>query len=461
MACLGKQDAVDAIVTETGVKDKLAHFWIEQLISKARELTNTRITEKTTHDPRLNNKNCVGEARKATRQELLETIQEEVWGWLLQQPPDDYKKLDLSDHMSLRKMLRPGQHFNPLLSTRGLNPSNDTTVESLHTWLLGGEKYIWHLTTKGWTAKEDELFATRLQSSSVDGLTTNPPRAWYLIKYKNSLIGKHFKIIQQLAVDLQIALDNYLDIWAQIDPTRIITKSKLHVLLYLVPDIRRFGPSILYSTEVCECWNKIFRGCSILSNHLAPSHDIAITLGDMKCFKHQVSRGYWKDNNGKWIRAGSAICDFLLTNTELQWRLGWVDNERIKPGTVKPMSLGKRNPVIWEALQLPSSYTHMDAPAETSDHDHEWFQCKHVISHSHEPCITGSWVFFKDSDTNITKCGRISSIVGCSKSSAASAIVRAAFVVVEDFVVLKEKDDFFDMPVMLDSKHCSFVIPKV
>lgn len=99
-----------------------------------------------------------------------------------------------------RRVLHPGHHFNPLLSTQGLNPSDDTTVEILHTWLLGGKKYIWHLTTKSWTTKEDELFATWLQSSSIDGLTTNPPRARYLIKYKNSLIGKHFKLVQQLAV---------------------------------------------------------------------------------------------------------------------------------------------------------------------------------------------------------------------------------------------------------------------
>ena len=29
--------------------------------------------------------------------------------------------------------------------------------------------------------------------------------------------------------------------------------------------------------------------CSVLSNHLASSHDIAVTIGDMERFKHQVS----------------------------------------------------------------------------------------------------------------------------------------------------------------------------
>lgn len=61
----------------------------------------------------------------------------------------------------------------------------------------------------------------------------------------------------------------------------------------------------------------------------------------------------------------------------------------------------------------------------------------------------------------ITKCGRIASILGRSESSIANAVVRAAFVVIEDFTVLRERDHFFDMPIMLDSKHCSFVDPKV
>jgi hypothetical protein len=34
----------------------------------------------------------------------------------------------------------------------------------------------------------------------VDGLTLPPLRARYLVQYKNSLVGKHFKALQQLAV---------------------------------------------------------------------------------------------------------------------------------------------------------------------------------------------------------------------------------------------------------------------
>jgi hypothetical protein len=82
----------------------------------------------------------------------------------------------------------------------GINPHKDTPVEILHTWLLGNTKYIWHHTNMQWDNKGEQLFAIRLQSSDIAGLTTPKPRANYLVQYKNSLIGKHFKILGQLAV---------------------------------------------------------------------------------------------------------------------------------------------------------------------------------------------------------------------------------------------------------------------
>ncbi|KAG6843596.1 hypothetical protein H0H87_002737, partial [Tephrocybe sp. NHM501043] len=97
----------------------------------------------------------------------------------------------------------------------------------------------------------------------------------YLVQYKNSLIRKHFKSLQQLAVfhmhnlvpdcvfdlwkasgelgaymwfpeikdlesylaDIQVLIDNVLDIWGLIDPSWIITKLKLHLLPHLAEDI--------------------------------------------------------------------------------------------------------------------------------------------------------------------------------------------------------------------------------
>ncbi|TFK19378.1 hypothetical protein FA15DRAFT_697547 [Coprinopsis marcescibilis] len=260
------------------------------------------------------------------------------------------------DHLYEILPLNDCVHFNQLLNMQGIDPHKDTPVEILHTWLLGNEKYLWYDTSKGWGKNEESLFAACLQSSALSGLTTLPPCAYYLVQYKNSLIGKHCKILQQLAIfhlhglctdsmfnlwkaagelgvmiwfpeiedmdlyliDLQMLVDNLLDLWAVYNPMRIITKVKLHVLTHLVDDVRRFGPAILYSTEVFECWNTIFCLCSIYSNHLAPSKDISNTLADMECFKHIVSSGWWKGSDREYIQAGQAAQKLFTSNNELQ-----------------------------------------------------------------------------------------------------------------------------------------------
>jgi hypothetical protein len=261
----------------------------------------------------------------------------------------------------------------------GLDVHTDTPVEILHTKQIGEDKYAWHETNKDWTAKQEALFATRLQSLSIRGLSVPVIRAHYMVKYKNNLIGKHFKTLQQLVVfsldnqlctkwvfelwkasgrfgallwyfdienmepylvsqlpicedylqkrwqaELQILIDNVLDCWAKIDPTRIIVKAKLHILQHLVEDIRRFGPAILFSTEVFECFNAVFRLCSVLSNHQAPSRDIAHQFSDMERFKHQASGGFWKDSDGTFVCAGPAVRQYF-ENTQLRRRLGWAD----------------------------------------------------------------------------------------------------------------------------------------
>lgn len=262
-------------------------------------------------------------------------------------------------------------------------------MEILHTFLLGGDKYIWHSTTKDWT-KESDIFAVRLQSSSIDGLSLPPVNARYLLQYKNSLIGKHFKAIQQLGIfhlydglcpenlfqlwrangelgallwypeidnmstylvypifllyilllttpfqeDLDIAVANVLDLWAVYDPKKIIVKNKLHVLAHGRSHVQRHGPAVAFAVEVFECWNAIFRLCSIYSNRQAPSRDIALTTAGMERFKHIASGGYWMADNGEWICGGHYVRNFMKSNADLQRRLGWVDTEAIKPGEI-------------------------------------------------------------------------------------------------------------------------------
>lgn len=87
-----------------------------------------------------------------------------------------------------------------MLGQPGVNVHRDTAVEVLHTDLLGGDKYVWFDTSSKWNKKEEELFAQHLRLSFIDGLSIPAIRAEYMVQYKNSLIGKHFKTLQQLAV---------------------------------------------------------------------------------------------------------------------------------------------------------------------------------------------------------------------------------------------------------------------
>lgn len=81
-----------------------------------------------------------------------------------------------------------------------LDIHRDSPVESLHTWLLGGEKYVWHKTHTDWKEKQERIFAVRIEASSVDGLNMYPIRGTYMVKYKNGLVGKHFRALQQAGI---------------------------------------------------------------------------------------------------------------------------------------------------------------------------------------------------------------------------------------------------------------------
>ncbi|EJD45161.1 hypothetical protein AURDEDRAFT_165704 [Auricularia subglabra TFB-10046 SS5] len=174
-------------------------------------------------------------------------------------------------------------------------------------------------------------------------------RASYIMQYKNNLIGRHFKALLQLQVfhtheictperftlikatgalaaflwfteikemeqylaDLRILIANVLDAYTAINPTRILIKAKLHVLPHLPDDIRRFGPAVRSATEIFECFNAIFRICSVLSNHRSPSRDIATSLADMDCAKHIFSGGFWWDDEAKQIIWGGFPPKFI------------------------------------------------------------------------------------------------------------------------------------------------------
>jgi hypothetical protein len=93
-ACLGVAAAVEQLQTDSGVKDKISVHWIGLLIDKAREIQKQRIFNHETRDPRLGDAKIVGDAWKAIKQGLMEMIQEELYTWVIMQPPERYEKLD-------------------------------------------------------------------------------------------------------------------------------------------------------------------------------------------------------------------------------------------------------------------------------------------------------------------------------------------------------------------------------
>ena len=110
-------------------------------------------------------------------------------------------------------------------------------------------------------------------------------------------------------------------------------KIKYHLLTHLREDIIRFGPLLGMATETYEAFNAVFRACSVLSNHLAPSHDIAQQLARQESLHHILSGGFWRcDKNGYFKCAGPLVVGFLPKHAFLQNLLGYgrADNVSIK-----------------------------------------------------------------------------------------------------------------------------------
>jgi hypothetical protein len=219
---------------------------------------------------------------------------------------------------------------------------------------------------------------------------------------------------------VRAATDNVLDLFAKIQPSKMIMKPKLHLLTHLPEDIRRFGPLVGEATETFECFNAIFRFCSVLSNHQAPSRDIAIQLADQEGFKQRVTGGWWPDNSGGWKRAGSGVRSSLEQHKTLKNNLGWADNTTtppglfslilitytshpVHPGTVRlnpfkksPAGTRLRPSCVWRFSRAAAAVNALDF---CRDPGRIWFIGKEATARSSDRCFIGSWVFCSSPNT--------------------------------------------------------------
>jgi hypothetical protein len=190
---------------------------------------------------------------------------------------------------------------------------------------------------------------------------------------------------------------------------------KLHLLTHLQTDIRRFGPLVGCSTEVFESFNAIFRQCSVLSNHQAPSRDIAIQFGKLEGYKHRVTGGWWKADNGEWVQVGPGIKRFVANNLEILENVGLSSETPDEPGmscshlhcifyieliaylgvirlTPRESKKGQRRQhlrVSWEATKVSqainsASFLHM--------RNQSLFPAQYLVARSSDRCTVDSWV---------------------------------------------------------------------
>ncbi|KAJ7259291.1 hypothetical protein C8J57DRAFT_1073183 [Mycena rebaudengoi] len=430
----GVEAPISRLQTATGVKDKVAQHWIDLLLEKARKMK------------------ADSPGRSA------DSIAEELKVWFSEQP---------------------GGKVNPLLDIAGLDPNRDTPVELLHTVLLGIIKYVWYILHSNWSEEQQNLFVIRLQSTDVDGLTVPAIRAAYMMQYRNGLIGKHFKTLMQTMVfhmhdlvspevftlvkavsalgsilwdheiddmaqyaeDLTILIGNVLDAFGDFDPAKIIIKIKLHLRLHIVEDAIRFGPPIRTSTEIFECFNAIFRLCSILSNHQVPSRDIAFKFASMDCLKHILSGGFWKQD-GQWVCAGSNVRNVLKSMPIIQHHLGWTPPQKIVPGKMRLASMSKSPQISWKRTQATSAINNLfqDDPRSV-----KWRRAVSVMSKSGDSCSEGSWIFAQDSE-KVTVTGRIRELL--VPDGDFEALSSSGIIVLERFAISERLHPDFGMPVL-------------
>lgn len=106
-ACLGVQDAVDQLQTKTGVKDKIAQHWIDQIVPKARDMQSVRMTHPDTRDARLSNPVLKGAERKAVKDTIKKEIQSELFQWLIEQRSHTYLSIPEGSGEAHSSFLQP------------------------------------------------------------------------------------------------------------------------------------------------------------------------------------------------------------------------------------------------------------------------------------------------------------------------------------------------------------------
>ncbi|KAF8178467.1 hypothetical protein BJ912DRAFT_1045365 [Pholiota molesta] len=280
---------------------------------------------------------------------IKDTVQEFFFDKLF----DSYKAKQgpIAKQEALDRAIRdlPSDITSPVWRLKGLDPHQDTPSNYYMS-------FYWASSTR------KKLLIQRLNSFNVRTLGLSPLGGETLVNYANSLTGRDFRAISQVApfVIFDMVSPEVFDAW--------LSLSKLVPLLYqpVIEDINEFtmtleveirhfssrqrnGPvlgsinqnsiffctSLLISVETFESFNAVIRAKSVHSNRLAPSRDIALAFAQGNRIRHLLSGGFFLPadedgnrqdpllaNESDWVSIGPGPRTLLSADRTLSDYLG-------------------------------------------------------------------------------------------------------------------------------------------
>ncbi|KAJ7792328.1 hypothetical protein B0H13DRAFT_1935744 [Mycena leptocephala] len=394
LACEGNETELKKMYTASGIKDKYTEYWINDILSQFKKQVDSGVSK--------------------------ETVTEALKKWVEDNRKTIYSAFLTTDVLS------------------GFDPPRDTPIELLHTILLVCESLI---------GRQFKVLLQCAVFQIYDLVDENHFRAWKAVGELAALLWfPEIVDMEGYCADLHVAIANFLDSFAEIDPSKMITKVKTHLLTHAPTDVRLFGPLLGAITEAFESFNAVFRSCSILSNHRAPSRDIAIQLASQEGVKHRVAGGMWplkgKDDEIIWAGVDEPI---------LQRLLGWKKAELLAPGSLTlapiPITKGQRGRPQRKAILLKSTQASLAFNCNAYDLNSEWYKCKNIVAQSQEICDTHSWIVSSSPVPQADAVmGRIVEIL--QKIDSAEGIV-----VLEQYVLHPDRHELFNMPVLCPKRR--------
>jgi hypothetical protein len=266
--------------------------------------------------------------------------------------------------------------------------------------------------------------------------------------------------------DLHVAIGNFLDSFAEIDPSKMITKVKTHLLTHAPSDVRMFGPLLGAITEAFESFNGVFRPCSILSNHRAPSRDIAIQLASQEGVEHRVAGGTWpikRRGQRDYLDSLRPRCTSTDARPANFTTAVWLEESRncrswcavsfvlltfpySCTGSVMlaPISAikGQRGRPDRKIIVLQTTKAALAFNCKDYDLASEWYKCKNLVAQSEEVCDTSSWVFSSSPiDPENAVMGKVVDVLRRTDSM-------EGLVILEQYELQPERHALFNMPVL-------------